>query len=81
MIAFDLISSPRHPVILGLSWLVTYNPIVDCCRQSLDLTTRMGKANSNWKVIYDIGASLGQVMREDDHPPQAATTIEPSNVL
>ena len=61
MIAFYLISSPRHLVILGLSWLVTHNPIVDWRRQSLDFTTWMGKANSNLKAIHDIGASPGQV--------------------
>ena len=47
MITFYLISLPRHHVILGLSWLVTHNHIVDWCWQSLDFTTQMGKANNN----------------------------------
>ena len=38
-IAFDLISSPRHPVILGLSWLITHNPIVDWRGRSIVLST------------------------------------------
>ena len=29
VITFCLISSPRHPIILGLSWLETHNPMVD----------------------------------------------------
>ena len=28
-ISFHLITSPRHPVILGLSWLEAHNPLVD----------------------------------------------------
>ena len=62
MIGFDLISFPRHPIILGFSWLMTHNPIVDLCRQYLNFTTRMGKDNMNLKVFRVIGASahLGQ---------------------
>ena len=78
MIVFNLISSPRHHVILGLSWLVTHNPIVDWRRQFLDFTTRMGKANNNLQVVHDISTSPGQVELEDDHPAQVATTVEPS---
>ena len=57
------------------------NPIVDWRRQSLDFTTRMGKANIDLKVIHDIGASPSQVKPEEDHPAQAATTVEPSNSI
>ena len=39
MIAFDLIYYHKHPVILGLSWLVMHNPIVDWHRQSLDFNS------------------------------------------
>ena len=75
MIAFYLISSPRHPVILGLSWLVMHNPIVKVRRQYLNLTTWMGK------VIHDISISPGQVKPEDDHPAQVATIVEPSTSI
>ena len=60
---------------------MTYNPIVDWRRQSLDFTTRMGKANNNLKVIHDIGASPGQVKPEDDHPAQVGTSFEPSTSI
>ena len=43
-IAFDLISSPRHPIILGLSWLMTHNPVVDWRRHSIDFTARVSEA-------------------------------------
>ena len=36
----------------------------------------MGIANNNLKVVHDICASPGQVKREDDHPAQAATTVD-----
>ena len=81
IITFDLMSSPQHLVILGLAWLVTHNPIVDWRKQSLDFTTQIDKANNNLKVIHDIGASPSQVKPEEDHPAQAATTVEPSNSI
>ena len=80
-IPVDLISFPRHPVMLGFSWLVMHNPIVDWRRLSLDFTTQMAKANNNLKVIQDIDASPSQVKHENDHPAQAATTVEPSNSI
>ena len=48
-IPVDLISFPRHPVMLGFSWLVMHNPIVDWRRQSRNFTTWMGTTNNNWK--------------------------------
>ena len=30
-LAFYLIASPRHPIVLGLTWLEVHNPIVDWC--------------------------------------------------
>ena len=34
-LTFYLITSPRHPIILGLSWLRMHNPIVDWCKLSI----------------------------------------------
>jgi hypothetical protein len=48
VITFDLISSPRHAVILGLSWLELRNPVVDWYWHSIDLTTQVrDEANNN----------------------------------
>jgi hypothetical protein len=30
---FYLITSPRHPIVLGLTWLEAHNPIVDWCNR------------------------------------------------
>ena len=30
-----LIASPRHPIVLGLTWLEAHNPIVDWCNRSI----------------------------------------------
>ena len=76
-----IVSSPWNLVFLGLSWLVTHNPIVDWCRQSLVFTTRLVKANNNLKATHDIDASPSQVKLDDDHPTQAATTVEPANSI
>ena len=38
-IIFNLITSPRHPIILGLSWLETHNPIVDWRSRSINFTS------------------------------------------
>ena len=35
VLTFYLIASPRHPIVLGLSWLETHNPTVDWCRHSI----------------------------------------------
>ena len=32
---FYLIASPRHPIVLGLTWLEAHNPTVDWCNRSL----------------------------------------------
>ena len=32
---FYLIASPRHPIILGLTWLEAHNTIVDWCNRSI----------------------------------------------
>ena len=67
-ISFDIIYSPRHPIILGLSWLMTHNPIMDWHKQSIDFTTRIGKANSSLEAVHVIGASPVLVRHEDHHP-------------
>ena len=38
-IIFNLITSPRHPIILGLSWLETHNPVVDWQSRSINFTS------------------------------------------
>ena len=35
-VVFNLIASPRHPIILGLSWLEKHNPIVDWRTRSIE---------------------------------------------
>ena len=35
VLTFYLIASPRHPIVLGLSWLETHNPTVDWCNHSI----------------------------------------------
>ena len=35
MLPFYLIASPRHPLVLGLTWLEAHNPIVDWCNRSV----------------------------------------------
>ena len=54
---------------------------MDWCRQSLVFTTRLVKANNNLKATHDIDASPSQVKLDDDHPTQAATTVEPANSI
>ncbi len=41
-IAFNLISSPIYPVILGMSCLVMHNAIVDWRRHSINFTSWIG---------------------------------------
>ena len=67
-IVLNLMSSPQHPVILGLLWLVTHNPIVDWRTQSIDFTTWIGKANSGLEVVHVIGAPPVLLRLEDNHP-------------
>lgn len=38
-ISFYLITSPRHPVILGLSWLEAHNPLVDWRDRSIQFSS------------------------------------------
>ena len=52
VITFDLISSPRHPVILGLSWLVMHNPIVDWRRHSINFSPRGSDEDHN---TFEVG--------------------------
>ena len=35
LLSFLIISSPHHPVILGLSWLILHNPIIDWHTQAI----------------------------------------------
>ena len=37
---FYLIATPRHPIVLGLSWLETHNPTVDWCNHSIPFLVR-----------------------------------------
>jgi hypothetical protein len=38
-LTFYLIATPRHPIVLGLSWLETHNPTVDWCSRSITFPT------------------------------------------
>ena len=38
---FYLIATPRHPIVLGLSWLETHNPIVDWCNRSITFPVQL----------------------------------------
>ena len=58
VITFCLISSPRHPIILGLSWLETHNPMVDWRMRCIDFTNRDGKANSSSEANNSWAGSL-----------------------
>ena len=37
---FYLIATPRHPILLGLSWLETHNPTVGWCNRSITFPVR-----------------------------------------
>ena len=39
-LTFYLIATPRHPIVLGLSWLETHNPTVDWCNRSITFPVR-----------------------------------------
>ena len=45
-LTFYLITTPRHPIVLGLSWLETHNPTVDCCNRSVTFPIRPIPARS-----------------------------------
>ena len=59
-----MIFSPRHPIILGLSWLEMHTPTVDWRRSSVDFTSRIGLANGNFEAN---GISLQVVSLGVDH--------------
>ena len=40
VLTFYLISTPRHLIVLGLSWLETHNPTVDWCNRSITFPVR-----------------------------------------
>ena len=50
-ISFGLISSPRHPIILGLSWLETQKPMVDWRIPSIVLKCGLTKLAGAWKPM------------------------------
>ena len=66
VLTFCLIATPRHSIVLGLSWLETHNPMVDWCTRSitfpqapaqvLSTNTRSGRIANNWKdKEYSVG--------------------------
>ena len=40
VLTFHLIATTRHPIVLGLSWLETQNPMVDWCSRSITFPVR-----------------------------------------
>ena len=48
-LAFYLIASPRHPIVLGLTWLEAHNPIVDWCNRSITFS-KPGSSCKGMKV-------------------------------
>ena len=63
-ITFHLIASPRHSIILGLSWLETHNPFVDWRTHSSDFTsTCQLHGIASTRLQADAPASISQPER------------------
>mgnify|MGYP000532974220 FL=1 len=57
VLTFYLIATPRHPIVLGLSWLETHNPMVDWCSRSITFPQTPARALST-NTVTCVGAAF-----------------------
>ena len=88
-LSFYLITSPRHPIILGLSWLKANNPVIDWHNHSLTFQPQthmeVGAASnvvvSEWPESFSVEHSSIQLgpMHSDAHAPVTMHSISMGN--
>ena len=88
-LSFYLITSPRHPIILGLSWLKENNPVIDWHNHSVTFQRKthmeVGAASSvavsEWSETFSMEHSSFQLgpMHLDAHAPVTLHSISMGN--
>ena len=68
-ISFNVIKSPKYPIVLGMTWLVTHNPDVDWKKRSIQFRCR---CNENEILSCESGIS---VFQNQELPPDLSQEV------
>ena len=77
VLTFYVITSPRHPVILGLSWLKEHNPIVDWRNHSITFS----HTSSEVQAVSHVAVTMKKIVHcasESSSPMKTTTDSLPS---
>ena len=77
VLTFYIITSPRHPVILGLSWLKEHNPVVNWCNRSITFP----HTSSEVQAVSHVAVTMKKIVHsasESSSPMKTTTDSLPS---